>query len=467
MVASESASRDETEMAPALSRAGIVAWRRDETGALTSFDVAGWAAIAGWDAATRKDADPLFATVVDEDARRVRAAHAEGDPPAGGLEYRVTGASGETRWVRSTWSPVRDGGRCGVEQDITEVRQAQAERHRAERVEMVARLSAGVAHDINNALTVVLASADVVSSGCDESESRELAGDIRGAALRAASLARQVLMFSRTGEQERRLVDVADTARGLQKLLRKLIGELADVEVEDGLPCFVEAEPNRVEQLIAGMVIASADERQDAVVRVRVTPDGLTGEDEPSGVRISVRRVGAESWGASPVDLAATCRMLGGELRGFDAASQECTAWLPAARRRRQPAPPAVARRPIAARVLIVDDDPSVRMVAATCLRGTGATIVQASHAHEALSLIQSGTCIDAMVADVMMPGMNGAELAARAREACPGLPILFISGFAPDHELISRLRASREPFLQKPFTAEEFRSQVAALASR
>lgn len=460
MSVTEATMSETSDLSSVLARGGLVAWRRDASGRLTEFDGAGWALLAGWDAATRQDVDPIFSAIVEDDERRVRAAHVDGDPPGGEMEYRIIGPDGGVRWIRSVWSQTESGARCGIEQDVTELRRTRDDRRRTERLEMIARLSSGIAHDINNALTVILASADVVAGEDDIQYARDLAKDIREAALRAASLSRQVLMFSRTSGDDRRLVDVGDTARGMQRLLRKLVGDVAEVDVEAPTAFLVEADPSAVEQLVAGMVVAASGAGSEAhvTVQVEVEPDA---DGAASGARLMVR--GATQWSETPVDIPAACKALGGLFHGVDA-SGTGTAWLPSARRRRQPPAPPASRPRLDKRILVVDDDPAVRMAIATCLRGTGAMIVHAGQPHEALALLRSGQVVDALVSDVMMPGMNGDELAARARELSPELPVLFMSGFSTQNPTVARLRRENERLLHKPFSADELRDHVASL---
>ena len=113
--------------------------------------------------------------------------------------------------------------------------------------------------------------------------------------------------------------------------------------------------------------------------------------------------------------------------------------------------------------MLLVEDEPAVRHMTSRALQDFGFGVVEASGGHQALGVIErSDGAIDLLITDVILPGMDGAELARRATELQPQLSVLFISGYT-DEEIVRRglLEAGR-PFLQKPFTPEALVNQIA-----
>jgi DNA-binding response OmpR family regulator len=138
--------------------------------------------------------------------------------------------------------------------------------------------------------------------------------------------------------------------------------------------------------------------------------------------------------------------------------------YLPLAADSVQPPRPAVAP-PLAAgqTVLLVEDEPAVRHMTSRALQDYGFGVVEASGGHQALGVIErSEGAIDLLITDVILPGMDGAELARRATELQPQLSVLFISGYT-DEEIVRRgLLEVGRPFLQKPFTPEALVNQIA-----
>jgi CheY-like chemotaxis protein len=116
-------------------------------------------------------------------------------------------------------------------------------------------------------------------------------------------------------------------------------------------------------------------------------------------------------------------------------------------------------------RILVVEDEAPVRMAVARMLSRLGYGVIEAGDGAEALWLIENGADpIQVLVTDVVMPGMDGPELARRAVGLRPGLPVLFMSGYTDDEIVRRGLLEAGQPFLQKPFTPEALSEQVAEL---
>jgi CheY-like chemotaxis protein len=129
-------------------------------------------------------------------------------------------------------------------------------------------------------------------------------------------------------------------------------------------------------------------------------------------------------------------------------------------------APP--ARGAPARTVLLVEDDAAVRAVTERMLKRAGYATLRAEHGEQALELARHHQgSIDLLVTDVVMPGLSGPELAERMRTLRPGIPTLFISGYARDHRLLEPDDAHPVAFLAKPFTREAFDAEIAGLFAR
>jgi CheY-like chemotaxis protein len=109
--------------------------------------------------------------------------------------------------------------------------------------------------------------------------------------------------------------------------------------------------------------------------------------------------------------------------------------------------------------ILLVDDDPEVRTLAATCLRQRGHRVREASNGRAALAVLDGGETFDLLVADFAMPGMNGVELAEEALLQWPGLPVLFVTGYAETLALSGSL--ANAPLIKKPFRLADFVAAV------
>jgi CheY-like chemotaxis protein len=118
--------------------------------------------------------------------------------------------------------------------------------------------------------------------------------------------------------------------------------------------------------------------------------------------------------------------------------------------------------------VLLVEDEPAVRQMTSRALREYGYGVLEASGAEEALELLgRADGKVNMLVTDVVMPGMDGPELARRALELRPGLPVLYMSGYTDDEIVRRGLLDAGQPFLQKPFTPETLGERVAGLLKR
>jgi CheY-like chemotaxis protein len=122
---------------------------------------------------------------------------------------------------------------------------------------------------------------------------------------------------------------------------------------------------------------------------------------------------------------------------------------------------------PGAGTILLIEDDPGVRQITSRSLQEYGYGVVEASGGHQALAVLERGDGrIDLLVTDVILPGMDGPELARRASELRPELPVLFVSGYTDDEIVRRGLLQEGQPFLQKPFTPEALAAKVGELLS-
>ncbi|MEQ8452993.1 MAG: ATP-binding protein [Sandaracinaceae bacterium] len=461
----------------------------------------GFTEITGW---TREEA--IGATSVemelwvDVETRRRMATEIEERGVVRNLEAQFRRKDGSILWgLFSARALMLDGELhlMSVARDIDAWRRAEREREElrealqeAQRLESIARLASGVAHDFNNMLTVIRGFTGLLSKQLRDEALRAEVDEIDHAATRAAELTRQLLAFGRRQVLLPRTVSLSDLVRRMRKMLRRLLPASIAIEVdlaEDDCP--VHADPGQLEQVIANLAVnardampaggtltlavrgASRDERDWVIVEVR--DDGV-GMDDETLARIFEPFFTTKSpdrgtgLGLSSVD--GVVHQSGGFMEVDSAPHQGSSfrIWLPRATgaldedTQRQSQIPAVGG---GEHLLVVEDEPSLRRVLDRTLAGLGYRVTTASSAEEALRLAgRMDAPPDAVVTDIVLPGMHGAELARELRHRWPSLRVLFTSGYAEQSVLASIPRGPGSAFLQKVFTPSELLAAVRAL---
>lgn len=371
--------------------------------------------------------------------------------------------------------------------DITERRRLELQLVQSQKMEAIGRLAGGIAHDFNNILTAVMGYATLLadeSSRCPQI--RDDVEGIRKATTKAAELTRQLLAFSRRQPTTPRLLDINLVLRDLEKMLVRLVSE--DIRLRfslDSSPAFVLADPTQMEQVVLNLVVNA----RDAMPRGGVLELGtrLTTLDTPLSLGIGVLAPGSyllltvrdTGTGIAQEDLPhifepffttkskeqgtglglstvyGIVKQAGGgiEVSTMPGKGTEFSVYLPTASggaspetETREEKQGELGRRSI----LMVDDDDEVRALAVRFLEKRGHRVLSAGNAGEAFLLAESSVGpIDLLIADVVMPFMDGYRLAKRLRELRPGLRSLFISGF-PERAFDAEAEGR---FLPKPFT--------------
>lgn len=401
-----------------------------------------------------------------------------------------------------------DNARATAEQASNRMMEQIAERERAEgalrqahRIEAIGQLTGGVAHDFNNLLTVVLGNVDILQRRTLPADRAMVArlDAIRSAAERGATLTSHLLSFARRQPLMPKPVDLNATIRGMQNLLESAIGLRARLELDlaAGLwPAMVDQ--SQVELLILNLVINARDAMANpgtvtlsTVNKVRQQAGNADAPPPGDYVGICVRDTGVgippdvlvrvfepffttkppgSGSGLGLSQVFGTARQSGGEVK-IDSEVGRGTAVtvdLPRARvvPANQPAADNTARlRGSTGTILLVDDDDAVRSVAATMLAEIGYTVREADSGENALALLDHDREVDVLMTDLVMPEMNGSQLAALARERLPDLTVLFVSGYA---DPLDDAWTLKHPLIRKPFGAADLHQAVeAALAER
>lgn len=374
----------------------------------------------------------------------------------------------------------------------------------AQRMEMVGALAGGVAHEINNMMQVVLGFSDILLGTPDLSaKSLDDVREIVRAADRAATVTRQLLAFSRHAVHQPRVVSLGAILRDAEPMVRRMVGEVVRVEVMSEPAPHVLADPDQLQQVIlnltlnareampsGGSLVLSTDavvlpDAQAAVAGLNI-PAGHYGtlrvQDTGSGMAAEVlARCFEPFFTTKPVGqgtglgLAAILGILTqnhGYITVESAPGQGSTftLYLPlraaaAATTAGQPAP--VVRAPTphpGATILVVDDEPAVRKIAARVLERSGWVVLQAPDAAGALALVDRHGPPHLVLTDLTMPGMGGGALARRLRERWPNLPIIFMSGFSVEELQRQGTDCAVDVLLQKPFAPGELVAKVVAV---
>ena len=376
--------------------------------------------------------------------------------------------------------------------DITTRRALEAQLFEARKMESIGRLSGGIAHDFNNILTAVIGFADLALSKPGEDVNFELT-TIREAAMRAAGLTQQLLAFGRKQILRPQLVDANSVIASTEPMLRRLIGEHIEIVVStsSGIGT-IKVDPTQLGQVILNLAINARDAMPDGgrlVIRseqahfddtdmsrhfeigpgdyvvISVTDTGV-GMDEETKARIfepffTTKEVG-KGTGLGLATTYGIVKQSGGYIWVYSEVGRGTTfrIYFPAtAESHVEVRPPESARRVLRPRhrALLVEDEPMLRELARRVLVGADFDVLVAGSAAEAFELVrgrpEQEAAIDLLVTDIVMPGMNGGELAQNLRVMIPGLRVLLMSGYT--EEVISAGGTTGSAFVAKPFTPQ------------
>ncbi len=375
-----------------------------------------------------------------------------------------------------------------LEQDAAERHRLEEQLRQAQKMEAVGQLAGGIAHDFNNLLTAILSFGGFVKNDLGEGHpSRPDVDEILASAARAAALTRQLLAFSRRQVLEVRVLDLGEAVRGVENMLRRLIGENIALETRVVPGATVLADPGHVEQILLNLAVNARDAMPAGgrllLEVAEVPPDAPEVRADgglPSGplVRLSVRDTGT---GMDPETLAhafepffttkpigqgtglglstvyGIVTQSGGVVRVESAPGQGATfrIYLPradGAGGTRAAVPPAGVRLTGSETVLLVEDDDAVRALSRRVLTQAGYRVLQASRPSEARELAEQGGRIHLLLTDVMLPETSGPELARELTALSPDLKVLYTSGYTAGHLALEDLVNPGRAFLPKPF---------------
>jgi two-component system, cell cycle sensor histidine kinase and response regulator CckA len=395
-----------------------------------------------------------------------------------------------------------------IERELREVesrrarRRAEADLHRveeqlrqAQKMEAVGRLAGGVAHDFNNVLSVILSYGEMLLTEMKPGEPmREDVLEIQKAGKRAAGLTRQLLMFCRQQVLEPKVLSLNDLLSGVDNMLRRVLGEDVELVILKAASLgHVRVDPASIEQVIMNLVVNARDAMVAGGTLKIETSNVLLGADEEGGGTMGPHVLLTVSDNGMGMDEATQARIFepffttkpkdkgtglglstvlgviqqsGGRIRVHSGVGKGTTfaIHLP----RVDAAVDAVASKSDVSRlhgaetILLVEDEEQVRIVARDILRRHGYDVLVASNPGEALLMSERHPReIALLVTDVVMPQMNGPELARRLVKHRPEMKVLCVSGYAGDSVLHHPALGTEFPLLPKPLTPETLTAKV------
>ena len=440
-----------------------------------------------------------------ETAAAMQASLRRGDPVEQVL--RIIRPDQSVRTVRSRAYPVRDPSGIvyryvGVTEDITELRETEARYLQAQKLEAMGRLASGIAHDFNNLITVILAESEMIQARVPERpDVIEMLEDVRRAGDSAALLTRQLLAFSRRQLVEPEAFEFNSLVQDTSRMLRRLLGEnvrlTTKLDVDAGA---IFADRGQLEQVLTNLAVNARDAMPNGGV-LTIETSAFRVDDQDAGwfdgikaglyVLLSVSDTGVgmsaevaakafdpffttkEVGKGTGLGLA-TCHMIvaraGGHIRlesqpGAGTTVRACFSQVADVPERRHLGPELIPGGDET--ILLVEDEPAVRNVAARMLRGQGYTVIETRDAEEALQVVAAHRGpLHLLFTDVVLPGMNGRELADEVGLRRRDTRVLFASGYSDDAILQVRLLTRDATLIQKPYTRARLAQRVRAVLS-
>jgi PAS domain S-box-containing protein len=412
--------------------------------------------------------------------------------------------NGQFIQVSLTISPIRDSrgrviGASKVARNITERKQLERQLQQSQKMEAIGQLTGGVAHDFNNLLSVIVGNLGLIGRLASEDEAIvKRVKTAQKAAARGADLTHRLLAFSRNVELKAEPTRLHHSVRNMIELARTVGPEIKiTTHFDDSIP-LVLVDPSGLENALLNLVVNARDAMPKGgtlTVSTRLNhleenyPPVQAGELKAGRYAcISVSDTGhgmskeilervfepffttkprGKGTGLGLAMVYGFAKQSGGIVRIYSELGYGTTVsiYLPIAECGAQPLPAPIQDLPSAkmsGNVLVVDDELDVLEIAAVYLQEMGYTVFQASDGDGALEVLERQRNIDLMVTDIIMPGgMNGAELAQKARELLPHIRVIYSSGFAADVLEERSMTLVHGPLLNKPYQQEEFEAIV------
>jgi PAS domain S-box-containing protein len=468
-----------------------------------------WTQVLGWSEAELLNRS-IFKLIDPEDVPRTLNSmqQTSGSQSFAPLENRYRHRDGSYRDIAWTYGPDQ-GKLLGVGRDVTQERardralaQAEAALRQSQKMEAVGQLTGGLAHDFNNLLAGISGSLELMQVRMRQGRLSDLdryLSAAQGASKRAAALTHRLLAFSRRQTLSPRPTDVNRLAQGMEELIQRTVGPMITVEVvgsSGAWPALVD--PPQLENALLNLCINARDAMPEGgritietankwldarAAQQHAIPEGqylsLCVSDTGTGMTPEViaralepffttKPIG-EGTGLGLSMIYGFAQQSGGQVRIYSEMGQGSTVCIYLPRHYGEvdsdPGAQAAATLERAEHdktVLVVDDEPTVRMLVLDILQDLGYATLEAGDSATGLKILQSGARIDLLVSDVGLPGgMNGRQMADAARTVRPGLKVLFITGYAENAILGNGVLAPGMAVVTKPFSLEAMEARI------
>jgi PAS domain S-box-containing protein len=399
-----------------------------------------------------------------------------------------------------------------VTRDLTERREAQLELERsqaalaqAQKMEAVGQLTGGLAHDFNNLLTGITGSLDLMKTRLAQGRINELERYItaaQGAASRAATLTHRLLAFARQQTLEPKAVNANRLVSDMEELVHRTVGPSVTIEtvLAAGLwPCFCD--PNQLENALLNLCINARDAMPDGgrvtieTANTWVDGSAATERDMLRGQYIAVcvtdtgtgmppeviarafdpfftTKPAGKGTGLGLSMIYGFAKQSGGQVRIYSEVGQGTTVKIYLPRHSGKLVDDSIGRDETklpraepGETVLVVDDEPTVRMLIGDTLADLGYQAIEAADAASGLKVLESDAKIDLLITDVGLPGgMTGKQMADKARERRPKLKVLFITGYAENAAISNGHLDPGMHVLSKPFPMDKLAGRIRSI---
>ena len=453
-----------------------------------------------------RNIDELIDPEMIEEVRANTREILDGRPPWS-RSFRLRHRNGDWRMFEGVGSIANDENGepayiVATMRDVTERSRLERQLLIAQKMEAIGQLAGGVAHDFNNLLTVMNGFTEMAikTLGDRDEGIRRYLDEIGHACQRAAELTQHLLAFSRQQVLQPEIVDINAVIEEYVAMLRRILGEEIELltQLEPKLRT-VEVDPGQLGQVLMNLAVNARDAMpQGGIVTIATRNIGLKnaipiaqgtlprgsyvllsvaddGEGMPPEIREHVfepfftTKEPGQGTGLGLSTVSGIVEQSGGAIAvdSEPGAGTTFRVYLPRSKAA------VVKKRPLvekvqtcAGTILVVEDDAAVRKLVAKILLEAGYRVLVAALPSEAISRANWEPSIDVLVTDVVMPEMNGHELAQRLLALRPDLRILYLSGYTPDVVRAKGVLTHQESFLQKPFTAAVLTQAVRDLAA-
>ena len=375
----------------------------------------------------------------------------------------------------------------------------EAQLQQAQKLESVGRLAGGVAHDFNNMLGVILGNVELAVASMDRKDPvfTELT-EIRKAAERSAALTQQLLAFARQQPVLPKVIEPSEAIEGMLKMLRRLIGERITLKWQPADALWnIRMDPSQFNQILTNLCVNARDAIADIgtlVIEVNnqvVTPEAahrrngvapgeyvlISVSDSGSGIPdtalehifepfFTTKRVGdGTGLGLAMVHGAVSQNAGFVDVKSQLGHGSTFSVYLPryvGDEAEERPTDAIELRAKLSGTVLLVEDEIAMLQVVQRLLEANGYTVIAASTPNEAMAAVETnGASIDLLIADVILPEMNGRELSERVVAKCPRTKVLFMSGYTANVLAPHGVLEKNIHFIEKPFARKDLLAQV------